>query len=87
MNVMLGNLTVKQIEERLGIKLTDTERELLNNTHQSKAENIKEDKWHCFDLPFTILCGSMDTAIKVRDILSPYSSSMHGQIQIAIDGK
>ena len=85
MSIMLGNLTTKQIEDRLGIALTDTEREALNSMHQSKAEGIQKDKWHCFDMPFTLLCGSRETAQSVYAVLRPYSNSMKCQIQIAIE--
>ncbi len=87
MCILLGNLTVPQIEERLGITLKDNEREFLINTRQQKAENIAENKWHCFDLPFNLVCGSMEFATKVCEILKPYSGEMVGTIQISIDGR
>ena len=44
--MMLGNLTVSQIEERLGIEFPEDIREFMRQTHQSRAENIEEGKWH-----------------------------------------
>lgn len=87
MGIMLGNLSVNQIEKRTGINFTESERELLNNMRQEKAEDIASDKWHCFDMPFTLLCGSYDTAKKVFDIMSPYSKEMTQQLTIAINEK
>jgi len=83
MGILLGNLNVSQIEKRLSITLTDEEREFLINTRQDKAENIAKDKWHCFDIPFTLVCGSEELAIKVREILEPYAEKMTGSIAIS----
>lgn len=82
MSIYLGNLSVKQIEERLGITLEDAEREQLLSTRECNASYIPKDKWHCFDIPFIIQCGSKETAIIVRDMLSPYSDKMKCQIRI-----
>lgn len=72
MVIMLGNLTLKQIEDRTGISISDDDREELNGMRQEKAENITAGKWHCFDLPFMIVCGDKPTAEKVVKILSAY---------------
>lgn len=85
MNIYLGNLTVGQITERLEITLTDEEILIMNKSNQESAQNIAPDKWHCFDIPFTIACGSMDMAIKIRDLLSPYSEKMKQPLQISIN--
>lgn len=83
MQILLGNLTTIQIEERLGITLKEDERSLLNTMRQEKAENIKPGAWHCFDIPFVIVCGDTETATKVCEILGPYSKSMKEPIRIA----
>lgn len=82
MAIYLGNLSVNQIEERLNIILTDMERDNLSKMRESNACNIPDGKWHCFDIPFMIMCGSKETAIIIRDILAPYSSEMACKIQI-----
>lgn len=86
MSIMLGNLTVKQIQQRLGIELTESEESKLLNRKQDEASDIAKDKWHCFDLPFVLVCGSYETAVFVHDILSPYSDKMNTQLQISING-
>ena len=83
----MGNLSVEQIEERLGIELTEAEREELRSTRQMKATDIAPDKWHGFDFPFMIACGSREMATKVCGILSPYSSQMKCRLQVGIDGR
>lgn len=75
MNIFLGNLSVKQIEERMGIQLGDSERTELSAMRQEKAEHIKSGKWHCFDLPFMLICGDKPTAEKVVKILSAHDLS------------
>lgn len=85
MSIALGNLSIADMERRLGIMLDTNEREVLEGMRQDKASNIAPGKIHCFDIPFMIVCGCMDTAIKVRDILTPYSPQMTTAIQIGID--
>jgi hypothetical protein len=87
MQIYLGNLSVAQIEERLGIELTEAERSELIASRQAPVNNtpIAPDAWHCFDLPFMIVCGSREMATKVYGILSPYSSQMKCRLQVVID--
>ena len=73
--IMLGNLTLNQIEERAGISVSNEDRAELNGMRQEKAENIAPGKWHCFDLPFMLICGDKSTAEKVVKILSAYDWS------------
>ena len=75
MGFMLGNLTLKQIEYRTGIELSAEDRAELSGMRQEKAENIAYGKWHCFDLPFMIVCGDKPTAEKMVKILSAYDWS------------
>ena len=75
MGIMLGNLTLKQIEGRTGIELSAEDRAELNGMRQEKAENIASGKWHCFDIPFMIVCGDKPTAEKMVKILSAYDWS------------
>lgn len=75
MGIMLGNLTLKQIEDRTGIELSVEDRAELNGMRQEKAENIASGKWHCFDLPFMVVCGDKQTAEKMVKILSAYDWS------------
>ena len=86
MSICLGNLSVEEIQKRLGITLTESEQNKLSSKRQEVATNIARDKWHCFDLPFTIACGSYDTAVFVKDILEPYAKEMKTQVQISIGG-
>lgn len=61
----LGNLTIKDIEDRCNITLTYEEKEYLKNTKCESANNIPKGNWHCFDIPFQIICGDEETAKKM----------------------
>mgnify|MGYP000856623385 CR=1 FL=1 len=86
--MMLGNLSVAQIEERLGIQLAEAERSELIASRQEPVNNIPiaPDAWHCFDLPFMIVCGSREMAEKLYKMLSPYGGEMTCRLQIGVDG-
>jgi len=60
--MMLGNQSIDQIEERIGIKFPANIRIFMEKTRQNNANNIKKGKWHCFDIPFCMLCGDRETA-------------------------
>ena len=87
MSIYLGNLLIRDIEKRLGIEIKQEHREWFTEHHQSNAHNIEKGKWHCFDIPFTIVCGDMETAVFVNDALKEFSSQMKTQIGISIDDK
>ena len=84
MNIYLGNLSVAEIEKRLEITLTDEERKQLSEDRQERCENLGADKWHCYDMPFLIACGSSEQAKKVYNLLKPYADKMKKQIQIGV---
>ena len=84
MNIMLGNLTVNQIELRTGVTFSDELKSLLDNTHQSSATNIGDGEWHCFDLPFVLVCGDMPFAQKVYDHLKDKAADFKEPLQIAL---
>jgi len=88
MGIMLGNLSVNEIQNRLSISFTDEEISMLNSTHQGPVDvPLESGCWHCFDIPFMLVCDSMETAISMRDMLKKYEKDMKGTIQIGIDPK
>ena len=72
MSIYLGNLSVSDIEYRLNIQLSDEDKKTLCESHQAKASDIAAGKWHCFDLPFMIICGDKETAYKLNALFSAY---------------
>lgn len=84
MNVMLGNLSVDQIENRLGIKFPNDVKFFMVENHQNGAANIKKGKWHCFDIPFHMVCGDVETATKIYDSVKEKSAEVKEPLQISI---
>jgi hypothetical protein len=84
MEIMLGNLSVSQIEERLGIDFPEDIREFMRQTHQQNASNIGKGQWHCFDIPFTLVCGDMDTATKIYESVKDRSDECKEALQFSI---
>ena len=81
---MLGNLSVADMEARSGVTFSDGLKTLLNDTHQSNASNVADGKWHCFDLPFVLVCGGMPLAQKIYDELKSQSANFKEPLQIAL---
>jgi hypothetical protein len=86
MDIMLGNLSVKQIEERLGIEFPEEIREFMKQTHQSNASYIGKGKWHCFDMPFNLVCGDMEIATKIFNSIKDKSNECKAQLQFSLSG-
>lgn len=86
MNVMLGDLTIEEIEKRTEVKFPEELKLLMQNSHQPSANNIEYGKWHCFDIPFMLVCGDETTARTIYGHLSPLSSLFKEQLQIGVSG-
>jgi len=82
--MMLGNLSIAQMESRLGIKFPEPFRSSFEQKHQPIANGVKEGEWHCFDLPFFLLCGDVSLAKEVFNSLLPLQSQMTGKIEIGV---
>lgn len=86
MNIMLGNQNVSQIEKRLGIEFPENIREFMNQNHQPNANNIAKGKWHCFDMPFHLVCGDIETATKIFNSIKDKSNQCKEVLQISVNG-
>lgn len=77
MEIYLGNLTVEQIEARLGVKLNDKDKKRLRDTRQERVNNtpLETGKWHCYDLPFMFMTHDRETAASFRDLFVNYDIS------------
>ena len=85
MGIMLGNLSVEQIEKRLKIEIPEDLKEYMSKNRQENiSKPVESGKWHCFDIPFMVVCGGKEAAIKFRDSLSPLSSEMNCQLHIGV---
>lgn len=84
MSILLGNLSVSQIEERLGIEFPAEIREFMNQSHNPNASNIPAGKWHCFDIPFNLVCGDIQTATKIFNSVKDRSSECKDILQFSL---
>ncbi|MCY4781764.1 hypothetical protein ORI89_19110 [Sphingobacterium sp. UT-1RO-CII-1] len=84
MSILLGNLSVNEIEKRIGIDFPQDVRDFMNDHHHSDAGNIPKGKWHCFDIPFTLVCGDVETATKIYNSVKERSSQVKEQLQFSI---
>ena len=83
MGIMLGNLSLTQMQKRLGIELSADDIMRFPHRQENVSQKLGEYTWHCFDIPFLIECDSKDTAKSVLGILQPYAGKMREAIQIA----
>ena len=79
--IMFGNLSAKQMCERLGIEYTDAIAEMEKFREQT-CKKVIGDVWHCYDLPLYIQVGSQAMADRWCKLLSPVSNEMKEQIGI-----
>ena len=68
--ICLGNLSVSDIEKRLSIKFSEEDKKWLEERHNPNANYIKENGWHCYDIPFSFCCGSNEFAQECVKVLS-----------------
>ena len=84
MSIYLGNLSIKEMEARTGVTFPADLVEEMEKTHQSEASNIKPGHWHCFDIPFMLVCGDRPTAEKIYGHLAPLAGGFAQQMQIGL---
>lgn len=84
MSIMLGNLTIEEMENRLGITLSDEHRQIFTETRQESVNNtpLACGCWHCFDIPFMLVCDAKETAMRFRDIIQQYTITKNVMFQI-----
>jgi len=86
MSIMLGNQSISQIEKRLGIEFPEEIREFMKQTHQSSANKIAKGKWHCFYIPFNIVCGDLEIATKIFNSVKDRSDECKESLQFSLSG-
>jgi hypothetical protein len=82
--MMLGNLSVSQIETRLGIEFPAEIRDLMTANHQPAANDIEKGKWHCFDIPFHLVCGDVEIATQIYNSVKNRSNDCKELLQISV---
>lgn len=84
MYIMLGDQSVEQIEKRIGINFPDEIRSFMKETHQGNADNIAKGKWHCFDIPFNLVCGDIETATKIYNSVKEQGNKVKERLAFSI---
>lgn len=84
MGIYLGNLSVNEMQNRTGVIFHDDLVSFLNDNHQDSAKNVAKGKWHCFDIPFVLVAGDIETAQFIYDHLKNMASDFKEQLQISI---
>ena len=72
MGIFLGNTTVNEIENILGIKFTQADKEFMESTHSDKADGFGPNEWHGYGIPETLIFGSYTAMKKFQAILKGY---------------
>jgi hypothetical protein len=80
--MMLGNLSVKEFSERSKVVFSDEDEKYLAEHRESHASVIPKDKFHIFDIPYSILCGSMEFTRELYGVLKKYDFSKSPELRI-----
>jgi len=65
MSTYFGNLSVDEMERRAGVEFPTELKDYMEPRRQQRANNVKPGKWHCFDVPFLLVCGDIETATEI----------------------
>ena len=84
MSFILGDLSITDMENRLGVTFPEELKEQMLPKRQMDTTNLKEGYWHCYDIPFMLVCGGIETATEYNRLLKPLSSEMKGSFQIGV---
>lgn len=84
MDILLGDLSVADMQRRAGVEFPTELVEFLSSRHQPQAANVAAGKWHCFDVPFVLVCGDVETATEVVRHLEPLSSQFSEQLGVSV---
>lgn len=81
--ILLGNLTVEQMEKKCGIYLPEDERRTLENLWEDNCERVDGNtKIHIYDIQFFIACGNPEARKTVIDIISSHVDQIWCALQI-----
>ena len=84
MNVFLGNLDIEEMEKRAGVKFPPELVDFMESRKQEIASNIEPGMWHCFSIPFVLVCGDRETAEEIYKHLSPMAKDFKEPLQIFV---
>ena len=74
--ICFGNLSIRQLEKRLGITLRDDHRALFESTKVKDASiPIATGQWFCFSHPLIMCCYDKKTQMQFYNILRQYPAT------------
>jgi hypothetical protein len=79
---MLGNLSVKEFLERSNVVFSDEDIKFLAEHRHDHASIIPKNKFHIFDIPYSVVCGSWEFAQEFYDVIKKYDFSKSPKLQI-----
>ncbi|MDR0708445.1 MAG: hypothetical protein LBF77_00080 [Spirochaetaceae bacterium] len=82
MGIMLGNLTIKEFSERSKVVFNDDDIKYLEEHREEHATIIPKNRFHIFDMPFSVVCGSREFAHELYDVIKKYDFSMSPLLRI-----
>ena len=85
MNIYLGNLSINEMQERTGFDFPKELRDYMDQRKQDSAEDVAHGKWHCFDIPFVLVCGDIQTATEIHNHLKKFGSQFKERLEIAVN--
>lgn len=81
--MLLGNLSLKNVEELFEVKFSEEDKQWLNEHRQEQVDvPLQKDKWHWFLFPRVILVDSIEFASEIYERLKYYP--FNEQIRISI---
>ena len=86
MSIYLGNLSIDEMEKRSGVVFPAELKDYMEPRRQQNASNVKQGKWHCFDIPFVLVCGDMETATEIHNHLKAFGSDFKEPLRISLSG-
>lgn len=87
MSIYLGNMSIDEMEKRTGVDFPQELRYYMKPRRQQSASNIKPGEWHCFDIPFVLVCGDMETATDIHEHLKGLSQDFKVPLQISLSNQ
>lgn len=86
MAIMLGNLSLQQLQDRSGFDFPQEALELLKDRQETvNKTKIADGRWHCFDIPFMVMCGSEQMARDLSMALMSHAHKFKVPLQISWD--
>ena len=83
-NFMLGNLTVEEMEDRLGFTITDVQRKRMSDIRCNDAQISQKDNGTVLTYPLLSYVAVLEVAYMWRDILEPKENELQTRIEFAI---